>query len=70
MDYCDYENLAQSEYKKGKKRDEIIDYLVDMDCKRRIAEEITQKMLVENALGMKKKPKRKVMIRDTEIEID
>lgn len=70
MQYSDYEKFAIAEYKKGKKREEIVDYLVDMDCKRLIAEEITNRLAVEHAFGLKQTKRRVVSFKEAEIEID
>ncbi|MBQ3541207.1 MAG: hypothetical protein IJA40_05640 [Phascolarctobacterium sp.] len=70
MNYSDYEKFAQAELKKGKKREEVIDYLVDMDCKRLIAEEITNRMLVEQTFSMKHAKRRVVRVEENEMEMD
>lgn len=70
MNYSDYEKFAQAELKKGKKREEVIDYLVDMDCKRLIAEEITNRMLVEQTFSMKHAKRRVVRVEEYEMEMD
>lgn len=70
MNYSDYEKFAQAELKKGKKREEVIDYLVDMDCKRLIAEEITNRMLVEHTFSMKRAKRRVVRVEENEMEMD
>lgn len=70
MNYSDYEKFAQAELKKGKKREEVIDYLVDMNCKRLIAEEITNRMLVEQTFSMKHAKRRVVRIEENEMEMD
>lgn len=70
MNYSDYEKFAQAELKKGKKREEVIDYLVDMDCKRLIAEEITNRMLVEQTFSMKHSKRRVVRVEENEMEMD
>lgn len=70
MNYSDYEKFAQAELKKGKKREEVIDYLVDMDCERLIAEEITNRMLVEQTFSMKHAKRRVVRVEEYEMEMD
>lgn len=70
MNYSDYEKFAQAELKKGKKREEVIDYLVDMNCKRLIAEEITNRMLVEQTFSMKHAKRRVVRVEENEMEMD
>lgn len=70
MNYSDYEKFAQAELKKGKKREEVIDYLVDMDCERLIAEEITNRMLVEQTFSMKHSKRRVVRVEENEMEMD
>lgn len=70
MNYSDYEKFAQAELKKGKKREEVIDYLVDMDCERLIAEEITNRMLVEQTFSMKHAKRRVVRVEENEMEMD
>lgn len=70
MKYSDYENFALAEYKKGKKREEIVDYLVDMECKRLIAEEITNRMIAEQTFGIKQHKRRVMRVKEAELEID
>lgn len=70
MQYADYEKYALAELKKGKKREEVVDFLVDMDCKRLIAEEITNRMIVEQTFSMKHAKRKVVRFQETEMEMD
>ncbi|MBR5486827.1 MAG: hypothetical protein IKV70_02490 [Phascolarctobacterium sp.] len=70
MKYEDYEKFCVNEMKKGKSREEVIDYLVELDCKRVVAEEIYNRTVVEKNFGIEKQKRKWVRNRDEEYEMD